>query len=325
MPPTQHRYHFPNLLEAFCILLVLYFTEYFMDALIWKFGRDAGLERISIQSIGRVLACGLVFTVLLHHAKRTYRDLFHESTSSWKAALGLFSVPILLLTPGLLLVETLIQIVVVHFFPMSQSMIDMFREMSTGGLGAIVLVCLIAPIVEEMLFRGIILRSFLQQYPSGVAIVHSAAVFGLAHLNVYQFVGAFVTGLLSARARCCHASSFTGSTTRVAPSSPTNTRPMSGLRRLTFRCRGLCLPSSAAARVRGCSTSSSHPVPHQAQSHKPNGPPTASGPLWHGYRRAARNTTANPRRIIPMPIIATNARRWPSTTSSSSAVTTGTR
>lgn len=196
MPPTQHRYHFPNLLEAFLIILVLFFLEYVMDALIWKFGRDAGLERISIQSIGRVLACGLVFTVLLHHAKRTYRDLFHESTSSWKATLGLFSVPILLLTPGLLLVETLIQIVVVHFFPMSQSMIDIFQEMSTGGLGAIVLVCLIAPIVEEMLFRGVILRSFLQQYPSGVAIVHSAAVFGLAHLNVYQFVGAFLTGLL---------------------------------------------------------------------------------------------------------------------------------
>ncbi|WP_247701457.1 CPBP family intramembrane glutamic endopeptidase, partial [Ralstonia solanacearum] len=65
-----------------------------------------------------------------------------------------------------------------------------------GGLGAIALICLIAPVVEEMLFRGIILRSFLRQYPPGVAIVHSAAVFGMAHLNVYQFVLAFLLGLL---------------------------------------------------------------------------------------------------------------------------------
>lgn len=196
MPPTQHRYHFPNLLEAFLIILVLYFLEYVMDALIWKFGRDAGLEPVAIQSIGRVLACGLVFTVLLHHAKRTYRELFHESAHSWGATLGLLTVPILLLTPGLLLIESLVQIVVVHFFPMSQSMSDSMQRMVTSGLGSIVLVCLVAPIVEEMLFRGVILRSFLQQYPSGVAIVHSAAVFGLAHLNVYQFVGAFLTGLL---------------------------------------------------------------------------------------------------------------------------------
>ncbi|WP_346779543.1 CPBP family intramembrane glutamic endopeptidase [Burkholderia sp. Ac-20345] len=58
------------------------------------------------------------------------------------------------------------------------------------------LTCLVAPVLEEMLFRGIMLRSFLRQYPPGTAIAHSAAVFGLAHLNVYQFVLAFGIGLL---------------------------------------------------------------------------------------------------------------------------------
>ncbi len=196
MPSPQHRYHFPNLLEAFFIVIVLFFTEYLVNALIWKLGRQAGLQTMGIYSIGRVLAHGVVFTVLLHHAKSTYRELVHENPSSWQATLAVFVGPVLLLTPGLLLLGGLLQRLVVQLFPMSSSMADGWYTFLSGGLGAIVLICLIAPVVEEMLFRGIILRSFLRQYPPGVAIVHSAAVFGMAHLNVYQFVLAFLLGLL---------------------------------------------------------------------------------------------------------------------------------
>ncbi|AOE91301.1 CPBP family intramembrane metalloprotease [Ralstonia solanacearum] len=196
MPSSEHRYHFPNLLEAFFILIVLFFTEYLMNALIWKLGRNAGLQPMGIYSIGRVLAHGLVFTVLLHHAKGTYRALVHENPSSWQATLAVFTGPVLLLTPGLLLLGSVVQMAVSYVFPLQQSMGDTMQKIVASGLGSIVLVCLIAPVVEEMLFRGIILRSFLRQYAPGVAIVHSAAVFGLAHLNVYQFVGGFLIGLL---------------------------------------------------------------------------------------------------------------------------------
>ncbi|MHA6820268.1 CPBP family intramembrane glutamic endopeptidase [Ralstonia pseudosolanacearum] len=196
MPSPERRYHFPNLLEAFFILIVLFFTEYLMNALIWKLGRHAGLQPMGIYSIGRVLAHGLVFTVLLHHAKGTYRELVHENPSSWQATLAVFAGPVLLLTPGLLLIEGTVQMGVSYLFPLQHSMSDMTQKMTASGLGSIVLVCLIAPVVEEMLFRGVILRSFLRQYAPGVAIVHSAAVFGLAHLNVYQFVGGFLIGLL---------------------------------------------------------------------------------------------------------------------------------
>lgn len=196
MPSPQHRYHFPNLLEAFFIVIVLFFTEYLMNALIWKLGRQAGLQPMGIYSIGRVLAHGVVFTVLLHHAKGTYRELVHENPSSWQATLAVFAGPVLLLTPGLLLLGSLLQMLVLQLFPMSSSMTGGWYRFLTGGLGAIVLACLIAPVVEEMLFRGIILRSFLRQYPPGVAIVHSAAVFGMAHLNMYQFMLAFLLGLL---------------------------------------------------------------------------------------------------------------------------------
>ncbi|VWD61577.1 membrane protein [Burkholderia lata] len=196
MRSDSHRYCFPNLLEAFFIVVVLIMIEYLMNSIIWSISRSAGLQPMAIASIGRVLANGLVFTVLLHHGKLTYRSLLHDSVDSWRSTLGRFFVPILLMTPGLIVAVSVIEVGVGQFFPWGGSGYDAREVYTNGGLGLIVLTCLIAPLLEEMLFRGVMLRSFLQQYPTGTAIAHSAAVFGLAHLNVYQFVLAFGLGLL---------------------------------------------------------------------------------------------------------------------------------
>ncbi|MCA8431251.1 CPBP family intramembrane glutamic endopeptidase [Burkholderia seminalis] len=196
MNSDSNRYCFPNLLEAFLIVVVLNMIEYLMNSIIWSIGRGAGLQTMAIASIGRVLANGLVFTVLLYHGKWTYRNLLHDGTEPWRVTLGRFLVPALLITPGLLLVMSVLEVGVGQFFPLNGSRAEAREFYVNGGLGLIVLTCLIAPLVEEMLFRGVMLRSFLRQYPSGAAIAHSAAVFGLAHLNVHQFVLAFGLGLL---------------------------------------------------------------------------------------------------------------------------------
>lgn len=52
----------------------------------------------------------------------------------------------------------------------------------------------IPPIVEEMLFRGVVLQS-LKRYGDGFAIVVSAVFFGLYHGNPIQIVFAFLSGL----------------------------------------------------------------------------------------------------------------------------------
>jgi membrane protease YdiL (CAAX protease family) len=47
-----------------------------------------------------------------------------------------------------------------------------------------------------MLFRGVILRGFLRRYSRTFAILWSAALFGIAHLNLYQFMTAFAIGVV---------------------------------------------------------------------------------------------------------------------------------
>jgi len=58
-------------------------------------------------------------------------------------------------------------------------------------LGAIVL----APIFEEIIFRGTILRGFLSNYSPKKAIIYSALIFGLFHLKPEQVWGAIIIGL----------------------------------------------------------------------------------------------------------------------------------
>lgn len=50
-------------------------------------------------------------------------------------------------------------------------------------------------ILEELVFRGIILDSFLKNYKPGKAIVISALLFGIFHLNPWQLITGFILGL----------------------------------------------------------------------------------------------------------------------------------
>ena len=59
-------------------------------------------------------------------------------------------------------------------------------------------VCVLAPLMEETLFRGMILPS-LRPWGDRLAVVVSAAMFGLAHMNLIQGIPAFCMGLLFAR------------------------------------------------------------------------------------------------------------------------------
>lgn len=60
------------------------------------------------------------------------------------------------------------------------------------------LVGLVAPIVEEIFFRGLVYRGFEELAGRGVAIVASGFVFGAVHLQLVQFAGLFAFGVVLA-------------------------------------------------------------------------------------------------------------------------------
>jgi membrane protease YdiL (CAAX protease family) len=131
----------------------------------------------------------------MHYKGLNYRDLFHSSPSSMTATIVVLVPAIVLTIPILILTLSMLVGIVASVFPMSRGEEAMFAEMASGNFGMVVAVCLLAPVLEEMLFRGIILRSFLRQYSRGTAILGSAALFGFAHMNLYQYIAAVCMGM----------------------------------------------------------------------------------------------------------------------------------
>jgi hypothetical protein len=64
-----------------------------------------------------------------------------------------------------------------------------------GFWGSFLKVAIIAPIIEETLFRGIIMHGLMKNYKSWYAILISAILFSLFHLNPWQMSYTFFLGL----------------------------------------------------------------------------------------------------------------------------------
>lgn len=63
------------------------------------------------------------------------------------------------------------------------------------GLG-LVMIVMIGPVLEELLFRGVVLQGLLRSQRPWVAIGQSALLFGIIHFNPAQSVNAFFLGLV---------------------------------------------------------------------------------------------------------------------------------
>lgn len=55
---------------------------------------------------------------------------------------------------------------------------------------------IVGPVIEEIIFRGLILQSLRQKMDSKIAIVIGSLIFGLWHINLYTALCAFLFGII---------------------------------------------------------------------------------------------------------------------------------
>jgi len=85
--------------------------------------------------------------------------------------------------------------------PAPEWIVRIFTELSAPSKNlwaSVFLLVIVAPVTEELMFRGLILRAFLRRFKIGAAFLWSSFLFGLVHLNPWQFVSAMALGLLFA-------------------------------------------------------------------------------------------------------------------------------
>ena len=82
---------------------------------------------------------------------------------------------------------------VVNLIPMPEVFKEIF--VFNPNLCTFLTIVIAAPLLEELIFRGVMLDGLLKRYSPVKAILVSSILFGFVHLNPWQFVGAFLIGV----------------------------------------------------------------------------------------------------------------------------------
>lgn len=194
---TEHNPTYPNAVEALLLIALLIAIELFVAAAVFDANLLAGINDGDVYGFITVVGNGILFVGLMAYKRINYRALFHPAGHSLAATMTLVSVPILLMVPGLVFLAGAANSIVQYLFPMTADDVARFEEQMAPGIVPILFACVAAPVLEEMLFRGVILRSFLRQYSRTFAILWSSALFGFAHLNLYQMMTAMAIGIVA--------------------------------------------------------------------------------------------------------------------------------
>lgn len=115
-------------------------------------------------------------------------------------ALWLRRVPASVLWEGAALAPGLYLVVILVLSALPQTWIESYSEASAGldagGVLGVLSVVVVAPIVEEFVFRGLIMTRLSYAMPGWLAILLSAAIFGGCHGHPIWFAYAFFLGMV---------------------------------------------------------------------------------------------------------------------------------
>ncbi len=174
------------------LLSLLYLLLFFpANALLSHFGNfGLFLDNASLFVVSQLIVWPMILWVGLYTAKK-----------SWSQCYPLRPVRVAILFPLLIssVGATVLLLELASVIPISDAVKETFTEALSGDrvmffLGVVV----IAPFAEEYFFRGWMFQSFLRRYSLRKAVLASAALFAIVHLNPWQAVVAFPLGIFYA-------------------------------------------------------------------------------------------------------------------------------
>ncbi len=207
MPPTIYASPRFSLLTAFALMLGLVVAEVCVTAVIdhaYSLGTLTGLyvwagDDPVVESafviVAKLLAFALVTALVLRRSHESWRSLGHLGFAP--PTLALAFLPIIAGTTIFLseidnLLRAFLPTTVLDGWDFAP---ELDRLMSAPWIGP-ALAVIIAPLTEEVIFRGLILRGLLGRWKPWTAITVSAALFALMHFNPAQTPVALGLGLL---------------------------------------------------------------------------------------------------------------------------------
>ena len=185
---------FPNIWQAILLVAALSVCDGVLGGAL---GFTLGIAGVSAPLWVQLLPVKLVSTGLVLALGTRFSGLRLSQVLALRPVSALIWIPISVLVVGLTIVLSEIDNATRYFLPMPIWLLELFIRISQESwLGGFVLLAMLAPITEEPVFRGLILRGFLARYSAPVALFGSALLFGLAHANPWQLASGLIVGLL---------------------------------------------------------------------------------------------------------------------------------
>jgi len=196
----ENKKVYPGIKNAIFLCLILFGLEIGIGIILWIIIYISGIHREPVlyqtgMILANILILGLVILIGYKKSHKKFDEIFvfrDVSSNLWIAITVFMS--------GFVIISSEISNVLVYFLPMP----NFFERMGETMLDSeyifisVLSIAIVPAFLEEMLFRGVILNGFKDNYSHKKAIIVSSLLFGVVHLNPWQFVTAFLFGIVSA-------------------------------------------------------------------------------------------------------------------------------
>lgn len=203
------KYYLPNIWEGFLILLVFFFVGSVLAGAFIKVVLGGVMPDLDMTSL-YIIPVIPVFVYIYIRSYSSYKSakVFDVENGLAKAPkikvntpvtvsdgrkLPWWAVGILLLFGTIALGYVLDPIM--SRIELPEAIKAVYEKMDFSHPSALLSIVVLAPLCEEFIFRGTVLRGITAKHSPAVAIAVSALLFGIIHLNFFQGVAAFLLGL----------------------------------------------------------------------------------------------------------------------------------
>jgi uncharacterized protein len=195
-PNKEKKEYLPNIKKSIG-LLVLYelLVQLVLTMILLMASRVMNIDIQDPLLMSSLTVCGLILSIKMLRRKYTV-DV--KSMLAFKKIKVIHFIPITLIMIGLNILVSEIGNFTTRIIPIN----SLWENIFNTALGhssvwkVFISVAVVAPIVEEVLFRGLILRGYLKHHSVRKSLIISSLLFGIAHFNPWQFVTAVIIGVV---------------------------------------------------------------------------------------------------------------------------------
>jgi len=188
---------YPTFLQAVHLVVLYIFIQTVVDFPLAVIDYYYGTDYLYLPVKKVLLGIGSVLFILIYGLRKSRKKIRDVFPIRFFNPLLLVFITTFIIAAQVFISE--VNLWIDKYLPSPNWFMELFNnifESDFGWTGAFMKVVIVAPVIEELIFRGMIMHGFMRNYPKILAIFFSALLFALFHLNPWQFPATFVLGLL---------------------------------------------------------------------------------------------------------------------------------